>query len=588
MQKGLLILCMVLLSMAASAQVVFKTYVKDKPVAVGESFIVQFVLEDADPDQEFYAPDFNGFRVVNGPYIHSGTVEGPDGPKKLKNIVYTLEATRVGRFLIKGATATVNGNFVRCEDVWVKVVVRAPVEETVRQFNAEYFLKPGEDPYKKMRDNLYLKVMVDKRNCFVGEPITATYKLYSRLVSRSAIIKNPGFYGFTVHDMIGLDDKKGASETINGKRFDVHIIRKVQLYPLRAGEFVIDPMEVSNKVEFSRNVMIHQSEQEITEGVVDDKGRPVSPNAEEFENNINTPPITITVKAPPEKNQPAEYTGATGHFYIKSYLEGDNLARNREGKLIIEISGKGNFTQLTAPGIKWPDGVEGFDPTITDTLNESGSPLTGKRTFIYSFVSARAGNYTIPSIDFSFFDLDSNRYKTISTEAQKLVINNDEVTDKDESVGSDSRQGNTMLKILGIVGIAAVLALGGWIVWAYPRAQRKKAELERLAAKPALPTAKELLQPAYSYVGEDKGFYATLRHCIWKFFSIHSGLTGSKMNIRDLQSIMIQKQLDNKSQQVLVEILQECETGIFTDAHIPADRKGLLNKTEECLQKMEA
>ena len=52
-----------------------------------------------------------------------------------------------------------------------------------------------------------MKVLVDKRVCFVGEPVTAIFKLYSRLESKSDIVKNPGFYGFTVQDMINLDDK---------------------------------------------------------------------------------------------------------------------------------------------------------------------------------------------------------------------------------------------------------------------------------------------------------------------------------------------------------------------------------------------
>ena len=94
--------------------------------------------------------------------------------------------------------------------------------------------------------------MVDKRTCFIGEPVTATFKLYSRLESRSDIVKNPGFYGFTVQDMIGLEDNIVTTEIINGKKFDVHTVRKVQLYPLQAGSFTIDPMEIENKVRFSK------------------------------------------------------------------------------------------------------------------------------------------------------------------------------------------------------------------------------------------------------------------------------------------------------------------------------------------------
>jgi hypothetical protein len=585
MQKVFFIFSLLLLTATAGAQVVFKTIVKKGPVAVGESFPVQFVIENADPKQEFFPPDFDEFRIVNnsGPYVYSGSVEGPNGLTQLTNIVYTLEPTRPGKFKIRGATAMVNGFLIHSDDVWIEVIARP---EPVSSENAEYFLKPGEDPYKKMRQNLFLKVMVDRTTCFVGEPITATYKLYSRLVSKSAIIKNPGFYGFTVHDMIELADKKGDIETINGHRFDVHIIRKVQLYPLRAGQFAIDPMEVTNKVEFSRNVTIHKSEQEIIEGVVDDEGGPFSPNSEMFENKMNTPAISINVVAPPEKNQPGEFTGATGRYTIKASLKKNELAKNEEGWLVIDISGQGNFTQLTAPTIKWPQGIEVFSPKITDELSATESPLKGKRTFTFSFVSAKPGKYVIPAINFSFFDSDSNRYKTVSTKPQNVVVTENEKAESNESATA-TQTSNSRSTILIAAGILVLLAGAvGWILWSRRSAKQKQAELEKAQLKPVLPGINELLQPARDYTGNDKGFYNTLRQCIWNFFRIHSGLSGSKMNIRDLQYIMNQKEVDEKSRLALIDILQECETGIFTDALIQTDRNTLLKNTEESLGKM--
>ena len=68
--------------------------------------------------------------------------------------------------------------------------------------------------------------------------------------------------------MINLADKLVTTENIKGKLFDVHTIRKVQLYPLQAGDFTIDEMEVKNKVEFSKSIVNKKTEQEIVEGVL--------------------------------------------------------------------------------------------------------------------------------------------------------------------------------------------------------------------------------------------------------------------------------------------------------------------------------
>lgn len=565
---------------------VFKTIVTKGPVAIGESFPVQFVLEDIDdPQQEFHAPDFKGFRFVNGPYVYYGSVEGPAGPKRLKNIMYTLEAVKPGKFRIPGASAVVNNNFIMSDDAWVEVIPRSEAVKLNKQgVNADYFLKPGEDPYQKIRSNLFMKIMVDKTTCFAGEPVTATYKLYSRLISKSAIVKNPGFYGFTVHDMIGLNDKQAAIETINGKKFDVHVIRKVQLYPLRPGQFTIDPMEVSNKVEFSRTIVSRKSEQEIIEGVVAEKDEPAALNAEEYENSMRTEPVMITVKPSPEKDQPDDFTGATGKFLVNAVVNKKKLARNEEGQLMIEISGKGNFTQLTAPVIQWPEGVEGFDPKITDTLDQAGSPLKGKRTFIFSFVSAKPGTYSIPAIGFSFFDPDSNRYKTVTTEVQIIMVNDKEKVTEQDIVSKDQSISNK-INLLTWGGILALLAvIAGCFLW-FRKKRKPQVKVEPSVEK-TIPAVSELLRPAAEFSGEDKLFYTMLRQCIWSFFTLHFGLTGSRMNSRDLLVIMKHKQLDEKAQHSILEILQECETGIFTDAHIQTDRKALVKKTEISLENI--
>ena len=230
--------------------------------------------------------------------------------------------------------------------------------------------------------------MLDKRICFAGQPIVATFKLYSRLQSRSDIVKNPGFYGFAVHDMINLDDKMVAVENINGQLFDVHTIRKVQLYPLQEGIYTVDAMEVKNKVEFSRSIVHKKAEQEIIEGVFEEEEKKAAEGIEVFETMISTAPVSIKVKPLPLKNRPEDFNGATGKFSIEVELEKDELSRNEDGYLLVHVNGQGNFNQLVAPIIQWPEGIEGFEPTVVDAFDKQQVPLKGSRTidnFILNF-----------------------------------------------------------------------------------------------------------------------------------------------------------------------------------------------------------
>jgi hypothetical protein len=590
MQKIIFIFFSFAVSLAAGAQKVFETVLKKGPVVTGESFRVQYVLDDLIRENDFFPPDFKDFRFVSGPDVYEAQAYGTDGPKKLRNIVYTLEAVNPGRFMIKGASARVDDHFIKSDDVWLEVISRAEavkkgLQTGLPEPDAAYFLRPGEDPYRKIRDNLFLKVMVDKRTCFVGEAVTATFKLYSRLMSKSDIVKNPGFYGFTVQDMIGLNDRQSSTETINGKTFDVHTIRKVQLYPLRPGSFTIDPMEVTNKVEFSGSAVNKKPEQEIVEGVFPDDDRNKTVNMEEYESNMSSPSLAITVKPSPSKNRPAGYTGATGNFSITASVTKNELAKNEEGQLVVRISGKGNFIQLPEPFIQWPAGIERFDSRVTDSLDHNRSPLAGTRTFRVSFVSARPGHYSIPAVGFSFFDPDSNNYKTISTPVIRVTISDREKTTGIGRLTSREETEHSYAFIIWLAGLIVFAAAGAWLVWFRKRkGEEHEAPVEK---KESSPSVAGLLQPASVLSGaDDKLFYTTLRHCIWDFFALHFGLAGSKMNTRDLLAAMQQKRVNEESRLAITAILQQCDTGIFADVYMEADKKAVLKETRETLEEI--
>jgi len=592
MKKTVLISLLLILTLAASSQFVFQTEFRHGPVVVNKSFRIQYLLEDRS-DIEFIAPDFDGFRLVRQPEVYRGETYGSWGTKNVRNIIYTLEALKPGKYTIPGARARAGDQFKKVEDLVVEVITeeeedRRNMQDRMRESNnAAYYLAPGENPQKKIRDNLFLKVLVDKKNVFVGEPVTATFKLYSRLVSRSDIVKNPGFYGFTVQDVVGLDDRLSATETINGNKYDVHTVRKVQLYPLQEGQYTIDPMEVVTKVDFSRSVVNKKTEQVINEGVIPEANTPPAKGIETFESSMSSTPIPITVKPSPVKNRPSDFTGATGNFSIFSAFNKGELAKNEQGELIITVSGKGNFTQLDAPVIKWPEGLEVFDAKINDELDHKASPMKGKRTFHIPFLSSKPGTYTIPSIRFSFFDPDSNGFKTVLT--QPVLI---KVTTREKPVEKTIDKGilltahdytGTILAILLLV----MVAVGAVILW---RRKLQEAKVEKLKVNaPRLPpTVVELLKPAYENLNSgNKEFYTVFRQCIWNFFSIYLGLKGSSMSRYSLIMAMDQKGVDASAQQTVLTILEDCETGLFADVDLQGDKNVLLESATQVLENIQ-
>ncbi|MBL7723213.1 MAG: protein BatD [Chitinophagaceae bacterium] len=588
MRKTAFILPFLVLSVFAPAQGLFKTIIPSVPVVAGESFRVQYFIEDASVITDFTAPDFQPFKLVAGPDIYPGEKNHQNNFKQSKNYVFTLVAAMPGKYIIPGAIINSNSKLLTSNEVRIEIISK---ENAIQLLNkeqlqvSEYYLRPGEDVNEKIRQNLFLKIMVDKRSCFVGEPVVATFKLYSRLESKSDIIKNPGFYGFTVYDMIGLGDKQLSTEYVNGRPFDVHTIRKVQLYPLQAGRFTIDPMEVKNKVEFSRSIVNKKTEQKIVEGVLNDEADiPVS-GAEIVETEMSTSPVTIDVKPVPEKTKPATYSGATGRFTIMASLEKSILARNEEGFLVITISGKGNFIQLEPPSIQWPGGVEGFSPVVNDSTDKTQAPLKGKRQFRYGFVCGTPGNYLLPAISFSFFDPDSNKFKTVFTSALQVSASTEETKTNldEEKKTSIAEQSEKTSRIA--VGIVMLLVLVILAYWAFRKKDQPPVIV--MAEKP-VPAAEEVLQGVIILQSaEDKEFYKELFQAIWTYFTNHIELTGSAKNKANLLILLKEKGARKENIDTLSGIFSACEAGMYTNVSLKADREMLLQKTKEVLEEIE-
>lgn len=592
MKRTATIFVFLLLLIKVQAQLSFKTIVPQEPLVAGESFQVQYIIEDGDQTMQVKPPVFNHFRFVAGPHLYMGSVATVNGTKPLRNAVYTLEAVRPGRFVVPGATIIINGKTIRSNDALVQVISK---DEAARRSDKEnrnrpsdYFLRPGENAYEKIRQNLFVKVMVDKKACYVGEPVLATFKLYSRLESKSDIVKNPGFYGFTVYDMVSLSDKEKVTENINGKLFDVHTIRKVQLYPLQEGMFTIDAMEVKNSVEFSKSAVNRKTEQEIVEGVLGNNGNetPVE-GTEVFETAISTAPVTINVKPVPVKNQPADFNGATGRFTIAAALVKDRLSKNEEGILAITVSGKGNFIQLSAPSVQWPAGTESFEPSLKDELDKTTHPLSGSRTFLYPFVCTTPGKYQIPRVSFSFFDIDSNNYKTIATKNVEVLVGNEDkkvlvVEEKQPSISEKSERAARTGGI--VVLLLVVLILAYWIV------RKKEPETLPVAQEEkAITSIDSLLEPAEVAIpADDNRFYSVLHGIIWKFAADKFTLFGSGISKQVLASKMQEAGIKDETTENLFQLLGECETGMFTNASLSHDKQSMLSEAKNLLEKINA
>jgi hypothetical protein len=374
-----------------------------KQVVTGNAFQIQYVIDDPSFFEMIGTPRFDNLQLISGPNYYQGNSLVNGKTQAVENITYTVVPLKAGTIRIAPVTA----KFKNGEETTNEVRITA-IPQPKASFNALstytdinlYAPSSKTDLDKLIEANLFIKAEVDKRICFLGEAITATFILYSRLQSTSEVINAPSLYGFSVMDVLNINEAHQAVETIDGRIFNTSILRKLQLYPAQTGKLLIDEMQLQNSIEFDDS----------------STGRKIK-----VEKLLASDPIGITVKALPSV-QPAGYTGAVGQFTITANFSKSKIETNKQGQLIVTVDGKGNFIQFASPNIQWPKGFDVFDPVVSDELDKNTVPAEGERKYVFSFTTNQIGSFVIPPIGFSYFDPALRKYREVSSDSMKLEI----------------------------------------------------------------------------------------------------------------------------------------------------------------------
>src|SRR5699024_275653 len=225
--------------------------------------------ENASDISGFKAPDFNGFEVLQNSQSQSISVINGKTSRKL-SYVFILRPQAIGNFTIAGASVRINGDETRSNPINITVVKgqnnnnnNAPSARPARPTQPQHFpssprmnrlhnnpavLKEGEDPTEKIKKNVFVKVDVDKKDVYVGQQITADYKLYTRLPTSSKVVKVPSFSGFSTHDLKVPNPVRPKLTTVDGKDYRMFTFRKTILFPLQAGTQKLEPVQIENDV----------------------------------------------------------------------------------------------------------------------------------------------------------------------------------------------------------------------------------------------------------------------------------------------------------------------------------------------------
>jgi len=253
LQKIILLFCL-LTGYFAGAQVKFSAVLSPAEIGKDEYTQLKLMVENAIEVQQIQPPQLKNFIILSGPNQESGMSMVNGNVKKYIALTYIIRAKGVGSFTIPPAFAKADGKDYKSNSVTLKVTASGPGNnQGTNAFNSpfsgidpfaepvpqssykDFILQKGENPLDKIKKNMFVKLEVNKTSCYVGEPVIATYKLYTRLKSESNMVKNPSFNGFSVIDLQEKNNTDYNTETLEGWDYNVYIIRKVKWYQLMEG-----------------------------------------------------------------------------------------------------------------------------------------------------------------------------------------------------------------------------------------------------------------------------------------------------------------------------------------------------------------
>lgn len=600
------------------AQVKLVASANKRSIHENDFVTVQFNIENTNQVDQFVPPVFRGCKVVQGPMHVTGASVINGVQSNYVSFVYVLQPLSTGRFSFTGASAKVNGNRQVFNAVKVDVTENITAGSSFslpkglrddlpeKQMYSDYVLYKGENLQDKIRKNLFIKVDVNTKSCYEGEPIVASYKLYTRLRSESKVSRRPSFNGFSVYDMVDPSIEPSGIEKLNGKDFNVYLIRKAQLFPLQSGPLELDAAEVENAVTFLKaDYAMKDNGQNLPALLRAFEADDVSNAGVKTERvSIKSNPVTVTVKSLPVASKPASFDGAVGKFSIEASVDKKEVGTNDAATLKVIVKGEGNFGVINAPVVKWPAALDAYDASAKEDFLKNLVPLRGYKTFEFTFVPKEAGAVVIPPIEFSYFDPKSKQYNTVHTDSLHIKA----VSAKANSVVMEQAeiiQAPSSGKLSWIIGAGILLLLSfGWALYRkiQPSAAKNGAGFaagntsHSNAVSPVTIAELQPEEPAYTpdplfharlmmIQSNNQGFYAELRKAV-KIAS------ATFLQLRhDADKSTIEKELLSRDVDELIVsqfqlILQQCEVALYTPTLDDGDMQSAYDFAEDFMQQL--
>lgn len=567
MKKLISVIISLALTLTAFAQPDIKVQAPNL-VGINEQFNISFVISGDDAPSDFSWNHGDAFQLVWGP--QKGTsrsttiVNGKRTDVSSTSYTYILLPKKAGKFELEAATFSIKGK---------KYTSSKPNIEVVQDSGAGNQQLPTEPRSQQdmvSDEDIFLRLSVSKRNVMLGEPITATLKIYQRVnIAGFENAKFPEFNGFWSQEAQAPTNIEFQRENIDDKIYNSALIRSWTLIPQQAGELKINPSELV--------CLINIRTQRAPTGSIFDSF--FQDDYQTIRKRISSSAVSVNVSNLPA-GSPASFGGGVGSFRMNAALSTDSLKVHDAASLKVSVTGSGNVTLLEAPKISFPPDFEVYDVKISDTK--------GGKLFEYPFIPRSHGDFTLGPVEYSYYDVKAGKYVTLSSAPLELKVLKAEgasvptsqttivsaTSQKDvKNIGSDIRFISTSLPALSAKGdffvgssgfwiiVAALLALAALLFFALRTVAKMRADVAGTKNRTATKMARKRLSQAGVFLKKNlyTAFYEELHKTVLGFVSDKLNMDISEMSKENISSRLKDAAVGDDLVSEYLSLLDSCE-----------------------------
>ncbi len=564
------------------------TFTVDAPRVVGQDELFRVVFTADGEIENFTNPTVTGAEIYGGPSpsrMQSTQIINGQRSERLEiNYTFILRPTGEGIVKISPASATIGGKVYTTRELSIEVVKgesnQSGSQRSQGEATGNAAAKPQSSASEVSSKDIFLKLSFSKTKVVKGEPVIATLKLYTRVpVAGFEDIRFPVFNGFWNQEIETPQNINFERENVDGQIYNSAVLRKYMLLPQQTGDLVVKPAEMICQVQV-RNTQARS--RSIFDDFFDSGYQIVKKRVSSAETVIKVSPLP--------SGAPASFGQGVGTFSLDVKLSRDSVKAHEAGSLIVTVQGSGNLNLIEAPKVEFPADFELYDVKTKNNYNYGSNGISGSKTFEYPFIPRSEGEYEVPPVEYSYYDVKSNRYVTLKSLPVTIkVAKGDNVVGTGTLVqgvskqavanlGEDIRyiqQGNPDLFAKGkffvgsigfFIAVAIILLLYVVVYMLLDKRAKLRGDVVRTRNRKANKVARKRLKLAQEYMQQNlrSPFYEELHKALLGYISDKLAIQFADMQRDTIKETMEAKKVSQANIGEFMQLLDDCEMARYS------------------------